>query len=94
MLTVCTRLLKSVTQETQFLKHVVRVTLQWRGTKICPAQENSRSIAAPLSMQHCTSKMDALSAETASMLFFFWKSVGDDDDVPVFSDGGSGRGID
>jgi len=26
--------------------------------------------------------------------FFFWKSVGDDDDVPVFSDGGSGRGID
>jgi len=28
------------------------------------------------------------------MQFFFWKSVGDDDDVPVFSDGGSGRGID
>ena len=24
----------------------------------------------------------------------FWKSVGDDDDVPVFSDSGSGRGID
>ena len=31
---------------------------------------------------------------TIGGIFFFWKSVGDDDDVPVFSDGGSGRGID
>ena len=26
-------------------------------------------------------------------VFFFWKSVGNDDDVPVFSDGRSGKEV-